>query len=98
MLPDLTDTQRALAEAMSDISEEAYCAGWMSDLEFDLWRVVVAGEEQYGWYTLDEATVSRLRRLSEECGGWIVFDDEKGETFVPLTTWLQMFEAHSHQT
>lgn len=29
MLSELTPSQRALAEYMSDLSEDAYCAGWM---------------------------------------------------------------------
>jgi hypothetical protein len=37
MLSDLTPDQRALARYMSDLSEEAYCAGWMSGLEYALW-------------------------------------------------------------
>ena len=43
MLRDLTDAQRELAEAMSDISEDAYCTGWMQDLEYGLWRIVETG-------------------------------------------------------
>jgi hypothetical protein len=36
MQADLTHDQRALADAMSKISEAAYCAGWMEGLEFAL--------------------------------------------------------------
>ena len=38
MLRDLTPPQRQLADFMSDLSENAYCAGWMSGLEYALWE------------------------------------------------------------
>lgn len=89
MLRDLTPQQRALADRMSEISEEAFCAGWMRDLEYDLWRIVVAGGGTYGWRDLDRETVEELRSLSAACDGWIVFDDETEETFLPIQDWIQ---------
>jgi hypothetical protein len=44
MLRDLTPAQCELAKYMSDLSEEAYCAGWMQGLEYALWQVLVEGE------------------------------------------------------
>jgi hypothetical protein len=44
MLRDLTPAQLELAEYMSDLSEEAYCAGWMRDLEYALWDAAYGGD------------------------------------------------------
>ena len=41
MLDDLTPEQRALAELMEELSEQAYCATWMSTLEVALWEMVL---------------------------------------------------------
>jgi hypothetical protein len=91
MVMDLSSQQRALAERMSDISEDAYCAGWMIDLEYDLWQIVVAGHGSYGAVSLDDAEVGELRDLSAACGGWIIFERDKGEVFVPLAKWQELF-------
>ena len=40
MINDLTPTQRDLAELTSDISENAWRAGWMQGLEYELWTAV----------------------------------------------------------
>jgi len=82
---------------MSEISEEAFCAGWLQDLEYDLWRIVLAGHGAYGRYQVDEDSVETLRALSAACGGWIFFDDDSEETFIPLARWIERFNAHRHE-
>ncbi|TXI83941.1 MAG: hypothetical protein E6Q40_10205 [Cupriavidus sp.] len=90
-LRDLTPTQRELAEFMSHLSERSYRAGWMSGIERELWT----GMQKPGsssapiWLTSDET--QRLKALSAQCGGWIVFDDILEETFVPLIDWEARF-------
>ena len=92
MLADLTCDQRALADAMSEISEAAYCAGWMDGLEYALWHLLTTGQTRYGQSKVTSEELARLRILSERCGGWIIFDEQKDETFVPLDTWLRIFQ------
>ena len=87
MLKDLAPAQRALEEFMSELSEEAYCAGWMECLEYALWDAVGGGARLYGRKTLSDSEVESLRALSRACGGWIVFDDETEETWLPLSEW-----------
>ncbi len=79
---------------MSELSEEAYYAGWMQNLEYDLWEAVVNGPRKYGRLDITEQHISRLCELSAACGGWVVFDDEQGETFVPVSEWLQIYAAN----
>ncbi len=95
MLKDLTPAQRQLAEYMSELSEDAYCAGWMDGLEFALWRAVTEGPREYGFMHLSREQIERLGSLSEKCGGWIVFDDELWETWVPLSEWRRRYDADS---
>ena len=97
MLRDLNESQRALAEAMGRLSEAGYHAGWMAGLEFDLWRGVVDGPFRYGQHDLTDDQIERLRHLSEACGGWIVFDGDKEETFVSIDQWKSMYRDRTHE-
>lgn len=87
MLADLTADQRALAEFMSELSEEAYYAEWIGNLEHALWRALVEGPFVYTRLEITDAHVAKLRDLSERCGGWIAFDPIREETFVPTEKW-----------
>jgi len=97
MLADLNDSQRALAESMGRVSEAGYHAGWMADLEFDLWRGIVEGPFRYGQLDLTVDHIERLQHLSEGCGGWIVFDGDNEETFVPLDRWKSIYQNHARR-
>lgn len=92
MLDDMTTFQRALADLMSDLSEETYCAGWLVDLEFLLWETVVGRHDSYGRFPLTEGEIRRLKELSEAGGGWIVFDAATRETWVPFEEWERRFQ------
>ncbi|MBX7244758.1 MAG: hypothetical protein K1X53_04625 [Candidatus Sumerlaeaceae bacterium] len=79
---------------MSDLSEAAYCAGWMLGLEFALWRAITEGPQLYGRLAISAQHISQLQALSDDCGGWIVFDDEKEETFMSLDEWRTFYAVH----
>ena len=87
--------QRALARLMSEISENTYCAGWLVDLEYELWRVVINDHDEFGFVGPGDLDIKDLRELSDACGGWIVYDKERQQTFVPLAQWQAMFAAHT---
>ena len=91
MLADLSPEQRQLAEFMSELSEEAYYAGWMVGLEWALWDALKDGHSEWGRLDLTGQQRTRLRQLSDACGGWIVYDQLAGETWVPMAEWQQRF-------
>jgi len=91
MIEELTDSQKALADYMSELSEEAYFAGWMEGLEYALWKAVVENPFEYGFLQLTEQHIAELTKLSNACGGWIVFDDDSAETFVPIAKWRKIY-------
>ena len=92
MTTELTTHQKALADFMSQLSEKAYCAGWMADLEHVLWAAVLDGPRQYGHLAIDAEMISELNRLSSACGGWIIFEDHEGETWVSISKWKTMYD------
>ena len=89
--------EKELATYMSDLSEQSYCAGWMDGLEYSLWDAVIHGRRKYGLMEITDEHIAKLKELSGACGGWIIFDDEKGETFVPLDEWLGIYESNQAQ-
>jgi phage pi2 protein 07 len=93
MLENLTDAQRALADYMSELSEDAWCAGWMMNLEFELWRAMQSEPRECGRIVLSDAQVETLQRLSAGCGGWVVYDEDQGETWVDLAEWKRRFSV-----
>lgn len=97
MLNSLEPDQRALADYMSELSEEAYCAGWMSGLEYVLWYGVQTGPMSYGRLDITDEHIKRMRMLCDQCGGWIVFDDVHEETWVPTHRWESMYAAWKPQ-
>jgi hypothetical protein len=85
--------EKQLADYMSDLSERSYCAGWMIDLEYVLWDAVVDAPRNYGFPAITNEHIDQLKELSDSCGGWIKFDDDKGESFIPMDEWLQIYGA-----
>jgi len=70
---------------MSEISEDLYCAGWLYDLEFELWEVLQSGSGK--WHGIDiSAELSDVRALSDALGGWHDYD-----RFIPLDEWLTIY-------
>lgn len=92
----MTPSAAALRDYMSELSEEAWHAGWQTDLEFALWHALHGGPRRYGRLTLTDAHLSRLRELSDRCGGWVRFDDDAAdEVFVPTDRWRRLVEART---
>lgn len=85
------DAALALNSLMSEISEDHYCAGWLGGLEYDLWKIVQGGNREFGFGDIAESRVTELKRLSEKAGGWWYYDEENGETFIPMDAWIAMF-------
>lgn len=89
---NLTDKQRELSDRMSDISDLCWFAWWMIGLEYQLWELVLLGPKQICYATPTIEEIANLKRLSDECGGWIVWrDTDESETFVPMDEWLEIY-------
>ncbi len=43
----------------------------------------------HGYLNLTSEHSERLKALSAACGGWIRFDDNLEEVFVPVAQWLE---------
>jgi hypothetical protein len=84
------DAAVLLALRMSDLSEECWCAGWLTDCEFELWTLIHEGPSQWGMGEVTAADIAELRRLSAKSGGWVTYREGVGTVFVPMDEWLAM--------
>jgi hypothetical protein len=81
-----------LAKLMSQLSEDYWCAGWLTDIEYDLWAAL----EGRGSLRLREADVDQLRYLAGKCAGWISWDDTHHRPrYVPADEWRLLFDSWS---
>ena len=92
------DVQSELPELISEISEEAFCAGWQGDIEYYLWDCLISERRDVGQVTLSEDQVDRLRRLSRAIGGWFYFTlTVHAPTFVTMSDWEVRFERWTEE-
>jgi hypothetical protein len=77
---------------MSSISEDCWCAGWLTDLEFTLWEALATGGREFGWGGIEERDLTRLKYLHELAGGWWIWPEgEDCQRFVTTEEWLPIF-------
>ena len=95
MLEDLNKEQRELAKYMCELSEIAFTAGWVDNLEFGLYKIMNEESERFGRLESSPQIVDRLKVLSSKAGGWIVFDEAKEETFVNWEKWKEIAASNN---
>jgi hypothetical protein len=83
--------QDLLSRMMCDISEDCFCAGWMNELEYDLWEALESGNRSYGMCEIRERDMARLKRLHELAGGWWIFPVGGDLHFVTTQEWLSIY-------
>ena len=75
-----------LGRVMADLSEDYWCAGWIHDLEFDLWSAMHGAGAPF-----TRSDLAQVKYLSTKCGGWIVWHDAAPwRRYVPLSVWEPM--------
>lgn len=74
---ELLDYRRKeLLSIMEDISEDHWCAGWMSGNEYSLWGIVFDDRpRRYGMMEVDEAQIARMKQLAEQTDTWFAYVD-----------------------
>src|SRR5258706_8627427 len=91
MINDLNEGQKKLDDLMSTISERCYSAGWIENLEYVLWYVLLNGPQKYGQDLITREDIEYLRKDSTKCNCWIIFDDDNCETIINLTEWAAKY-------
>jgi len=79
-----------LKNLMIRISERCYCAGWIDDLEFELWKFVCQAEQskkydkiEWGQDEITGEELKLLKEMSEKLQGWWIFnlEEERDENY-----------------
>lgn len=71
---------------MTGLSEEHWCAGWITGLEFALWEVPAGA--RFGMGLVTERQSLLLKLLSEECDGWWHWQDDEAQ-FIRRADWIE---------
>ena len=90
----LSEEAKILAEYISDISGQTYCAAWMRDIEYVLWNALENGPRTLGFGNITSEHISVLKDLSDKANGWIYFDDRIGEVYVSIKSWEKMYKEN----
>lgn len=87
-LSKCTTARRLLEEKIGFHSQDLYCAGWLSGIEYDLWANVLGERKDL----LNEQR-RELKALSIRVGGWFVWGEkDSAPRFVPMDEWLRIYE------
>lgn len=71
---------------MAQMSEDYWCASWLSGIEYQLWDCVQGLSDNF------PQQAAQAQWLSEKCRGWVMWDDASGGSrFVRLREWERLF-------
>lgn len=85
---DAEETWETLESELCAISEAAFCADWMAEVEFRIWEIVSGGPRNYGQTSLEDEQLARLSALSERLGGWVWLNEKTDVIeYIPRPQW-----------
>jgi hypothetical protein len=97
---DFNAKHHELYQLMSDISEDCYCAGWITENEYGIWAALQTGDRTYGMSEMNPDQLKRCGELAQELDGWIIWLDDYtdptlpseklGPRFVSMGAWLDI--------
>jgi len=88
--------RKALLGLMSEISEDCWCAGWMSGNEKRLWEISQAGGGRYGQGEVTSEQAEKMTFLANTLQEWFVWDEVSGEVIpIALSDWEARMAAIS---
>jgi len=100
------EAAEVLADLMSDISEDVWCAGWLHGLEYILWRFAEDIPDQDGDLTDITCPCYKkvLHELSERAGVWVAWNPDAFKVeeaphrlHIPLAEWRETWEARERK-
>lgn len=92
--------KQLLWQRMSDLSEEHHCAGWLIGTGYDLWAMTMHGRSlRWGMGRVEQSAIDDLRRLSDACGGWWVWEEDDSDvTFILRDEMERRWQAQREQS
>lgn len=90
----LEPAAEALRAHMAGLCREAWGTEWIDHLEYALWHALVQGPMRYGRLALTAEHLATLRRLRDDCGGWVMRDRAGDIRFVSLDAWQDLYSSN----
>lgn len=100
---EFNEKQQELYDTMSFISEDCYFASWIMGNEYGIWNALQTVNRSYGDGEISDYGIDKLRQLSQELGGWIIWVDDEdlpdmpiddwGPRFVPMASWVKLADV-----
>jgi hypothetical protein len=92
----ITDYGTLLERYVGHLSHACACAGWLSNIEFLIWCLVVGDEfpieDTFGFRQLSREELADLQFLSEGSQHWPHWDErEQRVCLIPLTRWQHLY-------
>lgn len=79
---------------MTGLSEDLFCATWLTGLEFSMWAAAHSQEDfKFGMGVINERQRRLLFDLGQEAGGWWVWQETGPPRFIPMAEWLERVAA-----
>lgn len=85
-----------IADKISKVSQEAYDAGWLVEVEFSLWDLMKSSEVKDNEFRglVKDRDLRYLEKLSEKYAGWYIWEEGDLEAkFISLDSWKGKFET-----
>jgi hypothetical protein len=103
----LSDAQiagaRLLSVGFSEFSDAVHCAGWMRDVEHEIWEWLHPTLETTNWnkeFLMTEEAwpywfelARGIGLLGEMTNVWLYWDEDNADTAIHLTDWKEMHAA-----
>ena len=79
-----------LQSYIEDISDDCFCATWLSGIEYELWSIIQGDTPAINLYsTIYQSELDDMKLLSTEINGWVTWgDDDIQPMYISLDEWL----------
>jgi succinate dehydrogenase flavin-adding protein (antitoxin of CptAB toxin-antitoxin module) len=102
--PQIPAAACVIIQYLEHISQEHYCAHWMTDIEHSIWEHLINPDpqptEEDMFWDWPGAELGPLRKLAADCKGWVRFNDKATDLFdsrlfVPMDEWVKLHAEHT---
>jgi hypothetical protein len=83
--------KKIIPDYISEVSEDYYCAGWLIDIEFMLYKASIGKSRKFGFSTLNKDDTKDIKYLYQTTSMWAIYEDDA--KVIPLDEFKPKFDA-----
>jgi hypothetical protein len=89
--------KETLLYRMKQMSDDFFCASWLSDLEFIVWDMTFGKQQSFAGVDVTDEMAKSFRDLAILSDGWWIWDDdadpsEENPVFITMKRWKEILE------